>query len=103
MNDNMIDKLLDDDNRENIILYGKDGEAIEFEQIAVIPIEGCPYALLHPVSADGIADDEALVFRITCEDGEDALILEENTAVIDAIFDEYYALLAEAGVDTDEI
>lgn len=103
MSNNMIDKLLDDDNCENIILYGEGNEAFEFEQVAIIPIENCIYALLHPVSSVEIADDEAFVFRIVNEDGEDALVLEENEDIVDAVFDEYYALLAENGVDTDEI
>ena len=33
MTDNIIDALFDENNRENIILYGENEEAVEFEQI----------------------------------------------------------------------
>jgi hypothetical protein len=58
--------------------------------------------MLKPVAAvEGIAADEALVFVIREVDGEECLMVEQEDAVIDAVFQEYYQLLREAGVEVD--
>ena len=97
-----IDILMDENNSENIILYGEDGEAIECEQIAVIELDGITYALLHPLDAEGLADDEALVFAVD-ESGDDPMLrLEDNEDIIDAVFTEYYILLNEYEEDQED-
>ena len=50
---------------------------------------------------EGVGEGEALVFVIAEVDGENALLLESDDAVIDAVFEDYYRLLREAGVDVD--
>ena len=78
-----IEKLLDENNDENLFLYDENDNAVEFEQVAVIPYCEKVYAILSPVQKiEGVADDEAFVF-----------VIEE---IIDAIFVEYYKLLDEA-------
>ena len=97
---NPIEKLFDEDNGDNIILYGEDDEAIEFEQIAVIYLGDTPYALLHPViTPPEMEEDEALVFEIAESDGEECLRVCEDDDVVGAVFEEYYQLLRESGVD----
>lgn len=99
---NPIDKIFDENNDENIILYNEENEAIEFEQIALVPLGDDTYVILRPVlEMDGIAEDEALVFAIENIDGENALVTEEDEDVIDAVFDVYYEMLEEAGVDVE--
>ena len=96
MENNVIDRLFDENDTDPIVLYNEAGEALAFEQIALIPWDGSVYAILKPVEpVDGMADDEALVFVIVEEDGEEVLAIVEDEAAIDAVFDEYYALLAE--------
>lgn len=91
-----IDKILDENCDENIFLYNEDGEAVEFEQIAVIPMEDETYVILRPVILlEGMNEDEALVFVIETVDGEDTLAIVEDDAAVDAVFEEYYALLEE--------
>ena len=98
-----IDMLLDENNVENIKLYNEDNQEVEFEQIALIPLEEKTYAILKPVDAmDGIADDEALVFVIDEIDDEDCLVIVEDDAVVDNVFAEYYKMLDEEGVSFDE-
>ena len=94
-----IEMILDENNDENIVLYNEEGEAVEFEQIALIPLNGTDFVILHPV--EDMADDEALVFAIEEVDGEDALVLVEDDDVVDAVFEEYYDMLREAGVEVD--
>ena len=98
-----IDMLLDENNTENIKLYNEENQEVEFEQIALIPIEDKTYAILKPAqSMEGVADDEALVFVIDEIDDEDCLVIVEDDAIIDNVFDEYYKMLEEEGISTEE-
>lgn len=97
-----IDMLLKEDNCGNIVLYNENNEAVEFEQIAVIPLCDKVYAILKPVcSTPEIGEDEALVFVIEEIDDEECIVIVEDDDVIDAVFDEYYKLLKANGIDVD--
>lgn len=97
-----IDMLLDENNTENIKLYNEENQEVEFEQIALVPIEEKTYAILKPVEKmEGIADDEALVFVIDEIDDEDCLVIVEDDAVVDKVFEEYYKMLKEEGIDVE--
>ncbi len=99
---NPVDALLDPDNDDNIILYNEKDEAVEFIQIALISLNNNLYPILLPAAPmEGVGEGEALVFVIAEVDGENALLLENDDAVIDAVFEDYYRLLREAGVDVD--
>ena len=95
-----VEKLLDENNDENIILYNENDEEVEFEQIAVIYLDDTPFALLHPVTEmDGVADDEAIVFEVIEMGGESYLEVCDDDETVDAVFEEYYRLLRASGVD----
>lgn len=95
-----IDKILDDNNCENIVLYDENNKETEFSQIAVIPSDEKIYAILKPITQiDGVSDDEALLFVIDEIDGDDCLILVDDQKIIDEIFDIYYNLLSDADAD----
>lgn len=97
-----IDMLLDENNTDNIKLFNEENEEVEFEQIALVPIEDNTYAILKPVvTMEGMSDDEALVFVIEEIDDEDCLVIVEDDAIIDKVFEEYYKMLKEEGVDVD--
>ena len=88
-----------DNNDENIItLTSEAGEEIAFLQIAGIAYRGDFYAILQPVELlDGMADDEALVFKVErTPDGADRFAIELNDDVVDAVFEIYNELLDEA-------
>ena len=96
-----IDKIFDEECCENIFLFGENGEKLEFEQIAVLPIYHKIYVILRPVGINTLADDEALVFCIDEIDGEQTLVLLEDEALIDDVFSEYYNMLRQEGIDVD--
>ncbi len=102
---NLRDILLDGDNREPIVLSDFRGQRVVFEQVAVIPIflDGL-YCVLKPITPiEGVAEDEAIVFR--CEDDGDEPTLKVVTDEMKAlkVFDEYYQLLEDSlGTDDDE-
>ena len=92
-----IEMLLDPNNGDNIVLFDEQDRPVEFEQIALIGINGVDYALLRPLNTPEIGEDEALVFAIRWIDGERCLVIEEDDDMVDAVFEEYYMLLEEAG------
>ncbi len=98
-----IDMLLDENNTDNIKLYNEDNQEVEFEQIALVPIEEKTYAILKPVAnMEGIAEDEALVFVIDEIDDEECLVIVEDDAIVDKVFEEYYQMLKDEGIDIEE-
>ena len=82
--------------RDDIItLLSANGEEIQFLEIAGIAYHGNFYAILQPVELiEGMADDEALVFKVSkTESGEDKFEIELDDEIIDAVFKEYNRLL----------
>ena len=98
MEKNAIEQLLDENNTDPIILYDENDQEVEFEQIAIIPLNDSLYAILKPVEEmEGVAEDEAVVFALeTDEEGDEVLSVVEDDAEIDAVFDEYYKMLRES-------
>lgn len=97
----LLDIILDEDNKDPIVLLSEKGEQITFEQVAVIPreVDGEPalFVVLKPLDkVEGIADDEAVVFRVNAdEDGNIDLRVVEDQALAIAVFNRYYDLLEE--------
>lgn len=99
-----IDKVLDENNNDNIVLYDENNKKTEFEQVATIPLsEEDIYVILKPVDAmSGVEDDEALVFHLETIDDDDCLVVVEDDKIINQVFKEYYKLLEEEGIEVDE-
>lgn len=97
-----IDKLLSEDNDENIILYNEQNEETEFEQCAIIPMNEKIYAILKPVTPmEGVDDDTALVFVIEEIDDEEMLVIVNDDSIVEAVFEIYYDLLREEGIEIE--
>ena len=98
----ILDVLLDQDNKDPIVLVDESGKQLTFEQVAVIPYEVRKekrlYCVLKPLDKiEGIADDEAIVFVVDQDkDGNSIIKIEEDEEVAIAVFDKYYDLLEEA-------
>ena len=89
-----IEKILAEDNEDNIVLYDEDDNATEFEQVAVIPLNDEIYVILVPVTPmEGVGEDEGIVFVI--EEGEDGEVLTvvDDDAVADEVFEIYNGLV----------
>ena len=95
---NIINILLDEENNDPIVMMDAEGKEIVFEQIAAIPQGEVLYCILKPVdfATAGFSENEALVFRVEEPDDDmPYLSVEEDDAVIDAVFAVYETLLAE--------
>lgn len=99
----LLDIILDQNNKEPLSLQDENGRIILFEQVAVIPHgkteELNLYVVLKPIdSIEGIADDEAIVFRAIPIEGVDgeadiSLTVEEDEETAVQVFEKYYDLL----------
>ena len=95
----LIDVLLDEKNTAPIYMVDENGRQLKFDQVAVIPYgEDELYCILKPITKiEGVADDEAIVFRVEEDkDGNAILRVEENEEIAISIFDQYYNLGEEA-------
>lgn len=93
----IVDVLLDEENKEPIVLIDGEGKKLSFEQIAVIPYNNKIYAVLKPIDEiENVADDEAIVFFVHEEEGQEPVLMVETDekAAMD-VFEEYYNLLDE--------
>lgn len=94
----IIDILLDEENKEPIVLVDQNGRKLSFEQIAVIPHNDKIYCVLKPIDKiENVQDDEAIVFYVDEKEGQEpALMVETDEKVAMDVFEEYYNLLDEA-------
>lgn len=92
MNRNMIDRLLDPEDREPIVMFNERGEEKGFERIAIIPIDGEIYAILMPLFDFEGYDGCAFVFRVNAVEGRIDVV--EDFGIINRVFDIYEALAA---------
>ena len=91
-----IKQILDEKNLENIILYDAENKPIEFEQVAVIPLEstGLLYAILIPVTPmQGVEEGEGVLFAIDEEKGDLDIVRDDK--IIDEVLLVYQKLVEE--------
>ena len=94
-----FDVLYDENDTENITLQNEQGEEVEFEQIAIIPLGDKAYCILRPLDMPGIGEDEGLVFQLVEYNDEEGLKLIVDETIIAEVFDRYGSLVDEANDD----
>lgn len=96
-NFDILDILLDEENKDPIILMSEKGQKLTFEQVAIVPYNDKIYAVLKPVDKiENIADDEAIVFYVDETVTPSVLRVEEDEKIAIKIFEEYYNLVEQA-------
>ena len=87
---NPIEALLDPDNNDPIIMFQGDKEIL-LDQVAVIPMDDCIYAMLYPLGEedDFEQEREPLVFEIVDEGDKAVLNLVKDRDIIECVFIEY--------------
>ena len=99
-----IDMLFDENNTENIVLFDENDNETEFEQIAIIPLDERVFAILRPIDEKNpLPEDEAVVFAIEEIEDEEVLIPETDDDIVDEVFEKYYELLKEQGIDVEVV
>ena len=93
---NILDQILDENNNDNIILYNENGEEVEFEQIAIIPLNDEIYLILKPVIAyEGMSEEEGLVFLIEEYENDTKFHLCTDDDIIVKVFEIYFSLCSD--------
>ena len=98
---NAVEQILDEKNTDNVVLYDEDKNPIEFEQVALIPLEktGKLYAILIPVQPmQGVNAGEGVLFVVDEEKMD--VSIERDDAIIDAVLKVYQDLI-DAGEDEE--
>ncbi|MFQ6751961.1 MAG: DUF1292 domain-containing protein [Clostridia bacterium] len=99
---NPVEQILDEKNTDNIVLYDDQNKPIEFEQIAVIPLERTNglYAILIPLTPmQGVSEGEGVLFEIDEEKGDLAVVNDD--AIIDEVLTIYQKLIEEGDEDKE--
>ena len=93
-----IDQILDEKNDDNVILYDDEHKPIEFEQVALIPLESNNklYAILIPTTPmQNVEEGEGVLFEIDEEKRDISVVNDEN--IIDEGLTIYEKLVSENG------
>ena len=78
------------DMENTITLYDEDGKEIEFEHLDTVSYNDNLYVVLLEVLESGEENDEVVIFRIEQdENDEDALVVIEDEAELNAVFEEF--------------
>ena len=91
-----INQILDENNLENIIMFDDENKPIEFEQVAVIPLDKDEllYAILIPVTPmQGVNEGEGVVFAI--DEAKHDIQVVNDEKKIDAVLSVYQKLIEE--------
>jgi len=109
---NEISKILDEEYEGTITLIDGEDKEIEFDQIAVIPLNEELYCILKPVTEmEGVGEDEAIVFHIALDENAETeeeaidngyLEIEEDDDIADEVFRIYQEALDEEGEEEGE-
>lgn len=91
---NPVAQILDENNTENVILYDDQNNPIEFEQVALIPLDRTNglYAILIPVTPmQGVNEGEGVLFELDEENQSLEVVNDEK--IIDEVLELYQALI----------
>ncbi len=91
-----IKQILDEENDENVVLFDVDNNPIEFEQVALIPLEDTDklYAILIPVTAmQGVEEGEGVLFEL--DEKASTLDVVNDQTIIDKVLEIYQKLITE--------
>ena len=95
----MSDEIIREDEEMDdgiITLTDDEGNDVDFEEIAGIEIDARFYHILVPVELpEGMGEDEALVFEVSGEEGDENFEMVVDDAILDAVFAEYERLISE--------
>ncbi len=90
--DNLVDRLLDENDFSPVTLYDERGGEVSMAQIALIAVDGEPYVLLAPTELLESGETNCLIAFAVSEDGVREV---DDPALESEIFREYDRLFLE--------
>ncbi|MBE6136889.1 MAG: DUF1292 domain-containing protein [Erysipelotrichaceae bacterium] len=88
---NPYEMLLDENNNDNVVFHDADGNPMEFEQIALIPLDDEKYVILHPLDM-GYGDDEVVAYHISSDENSYELLAIDDEDLLEQLHEEYLRL-----------
>ena len=89
----VIKKLLDEDNLDDVKLF-VDNEEVLFEQVANIDYDGELYTILVPKqSVKGCEEGEAILFQFVSYNDDIEVEIVSDDKIIDAVYNEYLKMI----------
>ena len=91
-----IDQILDENNTDTIVLYDDEHKPIEFEQVALIPLDSNDklYAILIPTTPmQNVEEGEGVLFEVD-EDAREITVVNDEK-IIDEVLTVYEKLIGE--------
>ena len=84
-------------------LIGEDGTPVRFEHLMTLGHENHSYILVTPAEPETPDEEGSVVIMRIDQDavGEDCYIVEEDEAVLDAVFSRFLAIMDEEEDDTE--
>ena len=94
----IVNEELEEEGEEIIILADEDGQEIKFKHVATLDFEEEWYLYLHPLSVDGVEEDDMVIFHIESDaDGNDVFMPVEDQELLDKLYKEYLKELDAQG------
>lgn len=96
--EDFVEKLLDENNTDPIILYNQDGKEAKFQQVAIIPYNEVVYCLLSPESGvEGVSCNEVMVFKLMYDEETEFSYLEYEyeEETFKAVYEQYRSMAEE--------
>ncbi len=90
---------------DNVVeLIGEDGEPVSFEHLMTLEHQGRSYVLLTPEEPETPDEEGSVVIMRIDKDasGEDCYIVEEDEAVLDAVFGRFLSIMEEEEADEED-
>ncbi len=83
------EKIIDPNNKDNIVITNSKGVSFELEQIALIPLNDEGYVILKPLNPEllNMDEDEPLIFKLN--EDEEKIELCTDINIINAVFEKY--------------
>ena len=100
--ESILDVFLGKKDKRNIFIQ-HENQMIEFEQIAIFPIDCLLYVLLRPVTKmEGIGEDEMILFYIDIDDnGWEVLKVEEDEDIAKLAYQIYLKMIEDARAERE--
>ena len=72
-----------------IELIDENGEAVQFEHLDTLELDGTTYVVLTPYTGEDEDESDVYIMEIVNEDGEDILVTVEDGNRIKKVFEEF--------------
>ncbi len=86
---NYMEEMENEENIGIIELIDENGEAVQFEHLDTLELDGTTYVVLTPYSENEEEESDVYIMKIVNEDGEDILVTVEDGKTIQKVFEEF--------------